>query len=96
MGSFVVIFVSTVMVLKLGLTPSISKRPRRSQVPVTVVSNESIDKFAMLAFLANMTFSQNPTLAMKKSVGVGPLPVPHTLSGSSWIRVKLRTFASEC
>lgn len=59
------IFVSTVMVLKLGVTPSMSKRPRLSHVPVTVVSRESMVKLAMLAFLANMTFSQNPTLAMK-------------------------------
>ena len=33
------------MVLKLGLTPSISKRPRRSHVLVTVVSKESMVKF---------------------------------------------------
>jgi len=90
-----VIFVSTVMVLKLGLTPSMSKSPRRSHVPVAVVCNESMVKFAILAFLANMTFSQNPTLAMKKSVGVGPLPVPQTLSGSSWTSVKVLTLASE-
>lgn len=72
------ILVSTVMVLKLGATPSISKSTLRSQVPVTVVSRESMLRFAMLAFRSNMTFSQNPTLAMKQSVGVGPLPVPHT------------------
>ena len=42
-----------------------SNRPRLSHDPVTVVSSESMDNFARLAFRAKMTFSQNPTLVMK-------------------------------
>src|SRR5213594_2598520 len=47
------------------------------------------------AFLAKTTFSQNATDAIRKSVGVGPVPVLATDSGSSWIKVNPRTIPSD-
>ena len=53
------------MLLKYGAMLSISKSPLLSQDPVAVVSSESKDSPARLAFLSNMTFSQKPRDAMK-------------------------------
>ncbi len=53
------------MLLKYGVVLSISNNPLVSQDPVMVVSSESKDSPARLAFLTKMTFSQKPTDAMK-------------------------------